>query len=99
MKVVKSEQFERWYKKLDLTLKTQVDVRITRILVDNHFGVFKKLGNIFELKLKSGIRIYYAVVEDRIVLLLNGGNKNNKRSQSRDIALAKKIFQEYLNGK
>lgn len=79
--------------------KTQVDVRLTRILVDNNFGVFKKIGTIFELKFKSGIRVYYALDGKTLVLLLNGGGKNSKRDQSKDIDHAKQIYREYLDGK
>jgi putative addiction module killer protein len=99
MKIIKTEKFSKWYKKLDMTQKTQVDVRLTRILVDNNFGTFKQLGDIFELKLKSGIRVYYAFDGKQLILLLNGGSKNTKRDQSKDIDQAKQIYQEYLDGK
>lgn len=99
MKIIKSEKFNKWYKKLDMTQKTQVDVRLTRILVDNNFGVFKKLGDIFELKFKSGLRVYYAFDGIKLILLLNDGGKNTKRDQSKDIDQAKEIYQEYLDGK
>ncbi len=99
MRLIKSEKFNKWYKKLDMTQKTQVDVRLTRILVDNYFGTFKKLGDIYELKFKSGIRVYYSFDGKQLILLLNGGGKNTKREQSKDIEQAKKIYQEYLDGK
>lgn len=99
MKIIKSERFDKWYKKLDMTQKTLVDVRITRILINQNFGVFKKIGNIFELKFKAGIRVYYAREKDKFVLLLNGGNKNTKREQNNDIQQAKKIYEEYKNDK
>jgi len=100
MKIIKHERFEKWYRKLDLTQKTEVDVRITRILFDSHFGKVRNLGTISELKLKkSGLRIYYGFDGQSIVLLISGGSKNNKREQSRDIQLFKKLFQEYLDEK
>lgn len=99
MRIIKSDKFSKWYRKLDLTQKTQVDVRLTRILIDNHFGEFKKLGDIYELKFKSGLRVYYALDGERLILLLNGGGKNTKRDQSKDIDQARKVLQEYLDGK
>ena len=82
-----------------MTQKTLVDVRLTRIFIDNNFGVFKKIGNIFELKFKSGLRVYYGHLNGELVLLLNGGGKNSKRDQSKDIDRAKEIFEEYKNDK
>ncbi len=99
MKIKKSDIFAKWYKKLDLTQKVQVDVRLTRILIDKHFGVFKKLGTIYELKFTSGLRVYYAKDGESIVLLLNGGNKNTKREQNDDIKKAQLIYKEYCDGK
>ncbi|MAX66801.1 MAG: type II toxin-antitoxin system RelE/ParE family toxin [Bacteriovoracaceae bacterium] len=99
MKIIKSKKFDKWYKKLDITQKTQVDVRITRILISRNFGTFKQLEDIYELKFTSGLRVYYALYDELVILLLNGGNKNTKREQSRDISLAKKIYREYSNGK
>lgn len=99
MKIIKSEKFNKWYKKLDMTQKTLIDVRLTRILIDQNFGVFKKIGNVFELKFKSGIRVYYGFEKGRLVLLLNGGSKNTKREQNNDIQQAKDIYKEYQNDK
>jgi len=99
MKILKSDKFNKWYKKLDMTLKTLVDVRVTRILIDSNLGTFKKIDNIFELKFKSGLRVYYAKDGKQIILLLNGGKKNTKREQNSDIGQAKEIYKEYLDGK
>ncbi|OUR95887.1 hypothetical protein A9Q84_15075 [Halobacteriovorax marinus] len=99
MKIIKSSKFHKWYKKIDLTQKIQADVRITRILVDSHFGVFKKIDDIYELKFKTGLRVYYSFDGLQLILLLNGGRKNTKRDQNNDIEQAKVIYEEYLNGK
>lgn len=99
MKIIKSEKYEKWYKRLDVTKKVLIDVRLTRILIDDYFGVFKKIGNIFELKFKSGLRVYYALDGKQLILLLNGGGKNTKRDQNKDIENAKEIYKEYLNDK
>jgi putative addiction module killer protein len=95
MKIIKSDKFNKWYKKLDMTKKTQVDVRLTRILINSNFGVFKKIDNIYELKFKSGLRVYYSFDGKKLVLLLNGGGKNTKRDQNKEIEQAKIIYEEY----
>ncbi len=99
MRIIKLDRFDKWYKKLDITQKTEIDVRLTRILVDSHFGFSKKLGKISELKSKSGLRVYYGFDGKNIVLLLNGGTKNTKKNQAKDIENAKQIYQEYLDDK
>ena len=58
------------------------------------FGDFKALGdNLFELRFffGDGLRIYYTIRNQQIVLLLTGGSKS---SQSRDIEKAKRMIQE-----
>ncbi len=99
MIIIKSSLFSLWYDSLDMSQKIQVDTRLTKILVDSHFGLYKRLGNICELKFRSGIRIYYAFDKDVLVLLLNGGGKTSKRKQSQDIEKAREIFKEYFDGK
>jgi putative addiction module killer protein len=99
VKIIKSELFDKWYKKLDITQKTTIDVRLTRILVHGNYGHFKKVDQVSELKFKSGVRIYYAHEGNQILLLLNGGGKNTKRGQSKDIQKAKQVLEEYKNGK
>lgn len=99
MKIVKSEKYNKWYRRLDLTQKTLIDIRLTRILIDSHFGIYKKLGDIYELKFSQGIRIYFVFDGKFLILLLNGGGKNTKRDQTKEIFIARQIYQEYLNGK
>ena len=61
-----------------------------------HFGDHKFVGNgisqVWELRWKSGRRIYFAYIPDKNVLVLLGGNKNG---QGKDIKKAKSIFQKY----
>lgn len=45
----------------------------------------------FKLTFGGGIRIYYTVVDNQIVLLLLGGNKS---TQQKDISKAKQILKE-----
>ena len=50
-----------------------------------------------ELKFKSGsgYRIYYSELNDIIILLLCGGDK---KTQSKDIKMAKDYLNDYLQG-
>lgn len=81
----------------DLTQKTRdlVTTRLTRIRLGN-FGDFKPIVNekgLFELRMHigPGYRIYFGKKGRKIVVLLCGGSKG---SQKRDIAKAKKYWQE-----
>ncbi len=88
--------FVEWVNSLDKKTKARVQSRLTRLL-ENNFGDHKKIDNeISELRLKlgPGYRIYYTEIDNIIVLLINGGDKS---TQSKDIAKAKSIHQEWRN--
>lgn len=98
VKFVKLENGEepclKWLTSLDKVTKARIKSRLTRLLEGN-FGDFKKIDDeISELRFKfgSGYRIYYTEIDNVIVLLINGGDKS---TQSKDIAKAKKILQEW----
>ena len=86
--------FDKWLKGLkDRTTKNKVLARLDRI-ENGNFGDFKPLGNaLFELRFffGGGLRIYYTILNGRVVLLLNGGDKS---SQTKDIEKAKQILDE-----
>ena len=85
--------YQDWYKKLDKSVRQQVDRRIDR-LEEGNYGDFKKISNdLFELRFKigSGYRIYFTESQDVIILILCAGDKS---SQSKDIAKAKAIIKE-----
>lgn len=88
--------FIDWLESSDKVTKSRVQSRLTRLL-ENNFGDHKKIDNeISELRLKfgSGYRIYYAEIDNIVVLLITGGNKS---TQSKDIQKAKEILQEWRN--
>jgi putative addiction module killer protein len=86
--------FEDWLKSLkDKIIRARIQRRLD-FLQMGHYGDYKSLGDgIFELRLAfgSGFRIYFAEVNEAIVLLLSGGNK---ASQNKDIKIAKSYWQE-----
>lgn len=89
-----TEFFEDWFSTLkDKTTKRKIDVRLQRIVLGN-FGDNKQLAeNLWELRFTfgGGIRIYYTIQGETVVLLLNGGKK---AKQSKDINFAKRLLEE-----
>ncbi len=91
--IEKTNEFDKWLKKLkDLKAKAKILFRIQKLEYDEHFGDCKNLGDgIYELRINfaKGYRIYFKVVDGKIILLLIGGDKS---TQSKDIEKAKKIW-------
>jgi putative addiction module killer protein len=87
-----TQTFNRWLFGLkDRTVKNQLLSRLARI-ENGHFGDFKALEpNLFELCcfFGGGLRGYYTIHHEQIVLLLTGGDKT---SQARDIDKAKALL-------
>ena len=96
MEVLKTDEFDRWFKKLrDSKAKAVIGLRINRIINTGNLGDYKVIdGHIKEMRINSGpgYRIYFTQKRGKIVLLLNGGNKS---SQNRDIEKAKKLNEKY----
>ena len=70
--------------------------RIERMEHGN-FGDVKSVGkSISELRIRTGpgYRVYFAKREERIIILLVGGDKS---TQSKDIEKAEKLLEEYEN--
>jgi putative addiction module killer protein len=92
--IVSTSIFDKWFQGLkDRTTRNKILARLDRIQNGN-FGDFKSLGDdLFELRFffSGGLRIYYTLRNQQVVLLLNGGSKS---SQSRDIEKARQIMQE-----
>lgn len=88
--------FDRWFEDLDVQTQARIDVRLDRISLGN-FGDYKSVGEgVYELRFffGSGYRIYYGLVDKRIVLLLIGGSK---KRQNRDIKIAQRLWVAYQN--
>ena len=73
----------------------KVSKRLLRLSMGN-FGDYKSLGReLFELRFSEGMRVYFSKINNKIVLLLTGGSKNNKGEQSRDISKARDFLIDY----
>jgi putative addiction module killer protein len=84
--------YEDWFKKLDKTQKSKVLFRLEKTSKGN-YGHYKGLpGGVIELKFREGTRIYFAEIENIIILLLLGGGKTR---QSDDIRKAQEYLQDY----
>ena len=93
MKVITTLDFDRWYETCGVKEKALIDVRISKVEEFDYFGKWKYLGDgLSELKWKIGLRVYFAKVGQKIILLINGGKKN---AQKKDIKKAKRILQRY----
>ncbi|MEL6489565.1 MAG: type II toxin-antitoxin system RelE/ParE family toxin [Cyanobacteria bacterium J06634_6] len=89
-----SRPFEKWFSTLDKKTQVRVSARLDRI-VSGNFGDFKSVGKgVYELRLffGSGYRIYYALLDRRVVLLLAGGDK---KDQSKDINKAQRYLSDH----
>lgn len=92
-----TEAFDAWFAGLrDRSARVRIQVRIDRLALGNP-GQYRVLGDgLRELKVDCGpgYRVYYVERGRVLVVLLCGGDK---RSQSRDIAMAsalKKLLEE-----
>ena len=89
-----TDKFDKWFKNLrDKPTKRRVLSRLARI-ENGNFGDYKDLkAGLSELKFKfgAGLRIYYTLRGECIVLLLAGGDKSSQRL---DIPAARRVLQE-----
>lgn len=82
--------YVEWSLSLTGKNKIQVENRLMRIEQNEHFGTVRNLKDgLWELKFNNGIRIYFAYVGAKEIILILGGNKNG---QSKDIAKAKSVL-------
>ena len=86
--------FNKWIDGLkDRKTRNKVLARLDRVSNGN-FGDFKAIDrNLFELRFffGAGLRIYYTIQGDCIVLLLVGGDKSTQR---KDIEKARKLLDQ-----
>ncbi len=97
--IEKTIEFDNWLKKLkDLRAKAKILWQLQKLENDEHFGDCEAVGEgISELKINyaKGYRLYFKLIDGRIILLLIGGDKS---TQQKDIEKAKAIW-KHLNNK
>lgn len=93
-KIDSTKQFDKWFAKLkDSLVKIRILARLSRV-ENGNFGDFKPLSPmLYELRFffGFGLRIYYTIKNDSVVILLVGGDKS---SQEKDIAKADELLLE-----
>jgi putative addiction module killer protein len=93
--VIQTREFERWHRELR---DSRAVARITTAIERLQFGLiadFKVVGlGVSEIRIPygPGYRLYYAMKERKLIVLLFGGDKSN---QKRDIKKAQKLKEEY----
>ena len=98
-KIKKSIYFNKWMHALkDIRGKIAIARRIERMSHGN-FGDVKSVGDgVSELRIKvgPGYRVYFVKHQERLVVLLVGGDKS---TQSKDINKAKALHEELKDDK
>jgi putative addiction module killer protein len=93
--IIQTANFKSWIKGLkDASGAARINVRLSR-LRDGQFGDVRSVGDgVCELRFMfgPGYRVYYALVDAHIILLIAGGDKN---SQFNDIVKAKQILRQW----
>jgi len=90
--------FREWLKNLDMVVQARIQARVLRFESGN-LGDHKSVGGgVWEARLDfgPGYRLYLGKDGVAVVLLLVGGDK---RSQSKDIAAAKRCWQDFREAK
>jgi putative addiction module killer protein len=97
MKIVKSDEFNKWFDKLDNTLKTRVTTRLGMIQNYGHLGDHKSVGDgVSELRWRIALRVYFVIAIDessgkKFVCLMGGA----KDEQSVEIRKAKEVAKKF----
>ena len=88
--------FDEWLESLrDASFARAVDARLTRVR-DGNFGDHKSVGEgVFELIVPKGpgLRVYYGLDGETLVILLGGGDKS---TQTQDIRHAQELWRAYM---
>ena len=96
--IEKTTEFDKWLKKLkDLKAKAKILFRIQKLEDDEYLGDCKPVGDgIIELRIHfaKGYRIYLKKKNEKIIVLLIGGDKSTKQ---KDIKKAKEIWKKLNN--
>jgi putative addiction module killer protein len=90
-------RYAEWFAGLrDARAKARIDVRIRRLSLGNPGDVQPVGRGVSEMRIDygPGYRVYYVERRDEIVILLCGGDK---RTQDRDIAIAKDLARQLVD--
>jgi len=91
--LARTNDFTQWVAGLSKPDRNRLASRLARV-ENGNFGDHKQLAdNFFELRcfFGGGLRVYFTIRENTIVLLLVGGDKD---TQKRDVARARALLKE-----
>lgn len=91
-----TQVFRKWLATVkDARAQKDIATRLTRAQMGNLGDAKPVGGGVSEMRITTGkgYRVYFTIIDHRLVLLLNGGIKSNKSQQQRDILLAQQIMQ------
>ena len=95
IKIKTTLEFEKWMNSLSEKEKGQILARLQNIKNCAHFGDVKYLGKgLAELRWKNGKRIYFYREDNKIIILILGGIKNE---QKKDIKKAYIFLKKYAD--
>ena len=87
---VKTSEFNEWLEDQTEKIKGLIRARFSRIEIAGHFGVVNSVGDgVFELKWKIGLRVYFAYLDRKRIVILYGGTKHGQKA---DIKKAKGLL-------
>lgn len=86
----KTSEFKEWFEEQTDKIKGLIRARFSRIELSGHFGVVNSVGDgVFELKWKIGLRVYFAYLSRKRIVVLLGGTKHGQKA---DIKKAKSLL-------
>lgn len=94
-RIIETEEYLSWLQKQSVKTQLIVNARFTRLQAEGHWGFVNRFDDLIELKWPSGMRIYTALIDSAVVIILGGGNKNG---QKKDIKETKKILWKKRQG-
>lgn len=68
---------------------------VPNVVPRDTFKLLDASRHLYEFRTRSGIRLYCFLAGDTIVLLTNGGKKNTKKEQNKDIRKAKQACDHF----
>lgn len=85
-----TSEFDSWLRDQSAMTLGLIRTRLARIELSDHFGTVKSVGDgVSELKWKNGLRVYFAYLERKKIIILLGGTKHG---QEKDIKKAKSLL-------
>jgi len=86
----KTTEFNDWFDDQTDKIKGLIWARFSRIENAGHFGIVNSVGDgVFELKWKIGLRVYFAYLDQKRIVVLIGGTKHGQKA---DIKKAKSLL-------